>query len=80
LVKLNPHVISSDQWNRVEYPYTRTTFGHWELTIPPAPDGTCRIKHNTIIKVRLWAVNNIIFRETKGGVDCGYFKINEKDK
>lgn len=40
-----------DNWQREEYNYERLDHGKWELTIPPNEDGSCRIPHNTVMKV-----------------------------
>jgi hypothetical protein len=41
----------TDGWNRNEFHFTKLSFGKWELTIPPAEDGVCRIPHNSSMKV-----------------------------
>lgn len=38
-------------WNQTQYPFTRREHGKWELKIPPNPDGSCPINHNSKIKL-----------------------------
>lgn len=38
-------------WNQTQYPFTRKEHGKWELKIPPNPDGSCPINHNSKIKL-----------------------------
>ncbi|XP_052217090.1 1,4-alpha-glucan-branching enzyme-like isoform X2 [Dreissena polymorpha] len=40
-----------NSWNQTQYPFKKLDFGKWELTIPPNPDGSCPIKHNTKVKL-----------------------------
>lgn len=40
-----------NDWKRDEYPYQRLDHGKWELTIPPNDDGSCRIPHNSVLKL-----------------------------
>lgn len=40
-----------NNWDKFQYPYTRLDFGKWELTIPPNSDGSCQLKHLSVIKV-----------------------------
>ena len=40
-----------DDWNKQQYNFTKSDFGKWELHIPPNPDGSCPIKHESKIKV-----------------------------
>lgn len=40
-----------NNWNRKEYPYKKLDHGKWELIIPPKEDGSCRIQHNSVIKI-----------------------------
>lgn len=44
---------TADNWNREDFPYRRLDHGKWELTIPPNADGSCRIPHNSTLKVPL---------------------------
>lgn len=38
-------------WNRISHPFTKLSYGKWELKIPPNPDGSCPIPHGSIIKL-----------------------------
>ncbi|XP_060072353.1 1,4-alpha-glucan-branching enzyme-like [Ylistrum balloti] len=40
-----------NDWNQTEYPFTKGEFGKWHLTLPPKPDGSCPIPHNSKIKL-----------------------------
>lgn len=40
-----------NNWNSTQYPYTKLDFGKWRLELPPQKDGSCIIKHNTVIKL-----------------------------
>jgi hypothetical protein len=40
-----------DNWSRDEFKYSELDHGKWELVIPPNKDGTCRIQHNSVLKV-----------------------------
>ena len=48
-----------DGWNRHQYPFNKLDFGKWEIKLSPAPDGTCVIAHNSVVKV-LISINFII--------------------
>jgi len=41
-----------DSWNRDEYFFKKLPYGKWELTIPGAEGGQCRIQHGSSLKVR----------------------------
>jgi len=45
------YVYCTDDWSREDFPYRRLDHGKWELTIPPNADGSCRIPHNSTLKV-----------------------------
>lgn len=51
-IDLKCYNIDLDEWNRNQYKFTSCGFGKWELTIPPQPEGTCRIPHNSLVKVQ----------------------------
>jgi hypothetical protein len=34
-----------------QYKFEKLEFGKWKLTIPALPDGSCAIKHGSIVKV-----------------------------
>lgn len=34
-----------------EYKFEKLEFSKWKLTIPSLPDGSCRIKNGSIVKV-----------------------------
>ncbi|CAJ0587268.1 unnamed protein product, partial [Mesorhabditis spiculigera] len=38
-------------WNHDTHKYTREDYGRWSLTIPPSSDGSCAVKHGSIIKI-----------------------------
>ncbi|XP_071042931.1 1,4-alpha-glucan-branching enzyme [Parasteatoda tepidariorum] len=40
-----------NDWKRVTHPFKKLDFGKWELEIPPNPDGSCPIAHNSTIKL-----------------------------
>lgn len=40
-----------NNWNRTETSYRKLEFGQWALNLDPNPDGTCRIKHLTEVKL-----------------------------
>lgn len=40
-----------NSWKRISYPFTKLDFGKWKLEIPPNPDGSCPIPHNSNIKL-----------------------------
>lgn len=40
-----------NDWKRVSYPFKKLDYGKWELEIPPNPDGSCPIPHNSNIKL-----------------------------
>ena len=42
-----------DDWKREEFWYTKLEHGKWELVLPANPDGSCRIQHNSCIKVNI---------------------------
>lgn len=42
-----------DNWKLYEYKFEKLDFGKWKLTIPALSDGSCAIKHGTIVKVSL---------------------------
>lgn len=43
-----------NNWDKDKYVYEKKPFGKWELYIPPNPDGSCPIPHNTVVKVGVW--------------------------
>lgn len=40
-----------NNWQWEELPYTKLDYGKWELHLPPNADGTCRIRHESEVKV-----------------------------
>lgn len=40
-----------NDWNKDQYHFRKMDFGKWELHIPPNPDGSCPIKHDSKIKL-----------------------------
>ncbi|XP_033752279.1 1,4-alpha-glucan-branching enzyme-like [Pecten maximus] len=40
-----------NNWEQTQYPFTKGEFGKWHLTLPPKPDGSCPIPHNSKIKL-----------------------------
>ena len=40
-----------NSWKRTEFQFEKLDFGKWKIVIPPNPDGTCRIPHNSKIKL-----------------------------
>ncbi|OWF54507.1 1,4-alpha-glucan-branching enzyme [Mizuhopecten yessoensis] len=40
-----------NNWAQTQYPFTKGEFGKWHLTLPPNPDGSCPISHNSKIKL-----------------------------
>jgi len=40
-----------NNWNKMEFPFTHIGHGKWELTLAALQDGTCRIEHNSIVKL-----------------------------
>ena len=40
-----------NQWKRTEFQFEKMDFGKWKIVIPPNADGTCRIPHNSKIKL-----------------------------
>lgn len=40
-----------NNWNRDECAYKKLEFGKWELVIPPNPDGSCKLKHLSKVKL-----------------------------
>ncbi|KAF8769861.1 1 like protein [Argiope bruennichi] len=46
-----------NDWKRVSYPFKKLDFGKWELEIPPNPDGSCPIPHNSNIKLVILTPN-----------------------
>jgi len=45
-------------WNRTANAYKKLEYGKWELHLPPNADGSCRIKHNSEIKLIVKDNNN----------------------
>lgn len=44
-------VTFADGWNTESHPYRKLDYGKWELIIPANKDGSCPIKHLSIVKV-----------------------------
>jgi len=42
-----------NEWMRTDFPYKKLDHGKWEINIPPNSDGSCRIRHNTKIKLAI---------------------------
>jgi len=40
-----------NEWNREMFPFQKLDFGKWELKIPPKPDGSCAIPHDTLVRL-----------------------------
>jgi 1,4-alpha-glucan branching enzyme len=40
-----------NNWNTREFPFEKLDFGKWKLTIPAMADGSCRIKHGSVVKL-----------------------------
>ena len=40
-----------DGWDKFAHPYTKKEFGKWELLLPPKPDKSPAVDHNTKLKV-----------------------------
>lgn len=59
----------TDDWKRTTHPFKKLDFGKWELVIPPNPDGSCPIPHNSNIKVCIY-----IFKHNKIILNC--FKLH----
>ena len=41
----------ADEWRREEFHYKKLDHGKWELVVPPKEDGSCRIAHDSCLKV-----------------------------
>lgn len=48
---LNSHFIITDNWHWEANPFDKLPYGKWELKLSPNPDGSCRIKHLSEVKV-----------------------------
>ncbi|CAF0704329.1 unnamed protein product [Brachionus calyciflorus] len=42
-----------NDWKLHEYKFEKLDFGKWHLTIPALPDGSCPIKHGSIVKLAI---------------------------
>ena len=51
----------ADQWKSREFSFESKPFGKWVLTIPPAADGSPRIRHGHILKVFFLSYNSWLF-------------------
>ncbi|KAI1727964.1 alpha amylase, catalytic domain-containing protein [Ditylenchus destructor] len=40
-----------NQWRTDAHPYESIGFGTWKLIVPPKPDGSCAIPHNSVVKI-----------------------------
>ncbi|XP_070532672.1 1,4-alpha-glucan-branching enzyme-like [Ptychodera flava] len=40
-----------NNWDHRKHPFEKKEFGNWELLIPPNPDGSYPIEHNTVVKL-----------------------------
>ena len=43
----------ADEWRTFENKFEKLEFGKWKLQLPANADGTCAIKHGSVIKVTL---------------------------
>lgn len=46
-------IFYSDGWQQKTHPFKKLEYGKWDLEIPGNSDGTCPIKHLSIVKVNL---------------------------
>lgn len=42
-----------NDWARTEYAFSSESFGKWSIRIPAKEDGSCRIRHNSKIKLTI---------------------------
>ncbi len=48
-------------WNKYSHPFKKLDFGKWRIEIPADPaDGSCAVKHNSIIKLVVKSPNGEI--------------------
>ncbi|XP_017884300.1 1,4-alpha-glucan-branching enzyme [Ceratina calcarata] len=45
-------------WNKTANSYKKLEYGKWQLQLPPNPDGSCPIKHNSEVKLIIKSHNN----------------------
>ncbi|MEQ2224172.1 1,4-alpha-glucan branching enzyme [Ilyodon furcidens] len=45
------HEYGADGWDKFSHPYSKKEFGKWELVLPPKPDNSPAVDHNTRLKV-----------------------------
>lgn len=45
-------------WNKTANSYKKLEYGKWQLHLPPNPDGSCPIKHNSEVKLIVKSHNN----------------------